>query len=122
MNLKDAMESAGVRYDYDKVLQRFMNNEGLLIKFTKKFAGDPSFQQLIKNQEDCDYQSMEISAHTLKGVSANLGFEELSESSKDILDLVRKTNLEPEQEKVDMLVEKLLSDYEKVIKGINSVD
>lgn len=122
MNFKDAMESAGVRYDYNKVLQRFMNNEGLLIKFTKKFAEDPSFQQVIKNQADCDYHGMEISAHTLKGVSANLGFEELSESSRDIVDLVRKTNFEPEQEKMDMLVEKLRSDYEKVVKGISRVD
>lgn len=122
MNFKDAMESAGVRYDYDRVLQRFMNNEALLVKFTKRFSEDPSFRQVLKSQEDRDFHGLEISAHTLKGVSANLGFDELSASSKDIVDLVRKTEYQPDPEEVDRLVERLQSDYDKVVQGINKLD
>ena len=44
MNLKDALELAGV--DYEMTLNRFSNNAMLLERFVKKFPNDKTFEEL----------------------------------------------------------------------------
>lgn len=72
MNLKDALELAGV--DYEMTLNRFSNNAMLLERFVKKFPGDKTFQELDAAVGDKRFGDVERAAHTLKGIAANLGF------------------------------------------------
>ena len=121
-NFESLMSEAGASYDYDGVLRRFMNNEALLKKFIKKFVDDPSYQQVLKAYADRDYVELEISAHTLKGVGSNLGFDELSASGKDIMDLIRQTDYAPDAAALEKLIAALKENYEKEITAIQKWD
>ena len=87
MNLKDALELAGV--DYEMTLNRFSNNAMLLERFVKKFPGDKTFQELDAAVGDKRFGDVERAAHTLKGIAANLGFQYLSDLSAEVVNLVR---------------------------------
>lgn len=43
---KKLLLEAGV--DLDRTMERFMNNEGLYLKFLKRFPEDPNFAQMRK--------------------------------------------------------------------------
>lgn len=121
-NFESLMSEAGASYNYDVVLRRFMNNEALLEKFIRKFVDDPSYQRVLEAHANRDYKELEISAHTLKGVGANLGFDELSASSKDIVDLIRQTGYAPDADAMKKLIAALKENYEKVITAIQNLD
>ena len=44
---KKLLLEAGV--DLDRTMERFMNNEGLYLKFLKRFPEDPNFAQMKEN-------------------------------------------------------------------------
>ena len=63
----------------ETVLARFAGNEGLWKRFAGKFSDDETFQRLNTSIDSQDYKGIEMYAHTLKGVAANLGFEQLQQ-------------------------------------------
>lgn len=75
--------------DVETVLKRFMGNEAMYIKFIKKFLDDKSYNDLLENITKRDYEEAFKSAHTLKGVTANLGIEPLREAASQITELLR---------------------------------
>lgn len=88
MNDKEKIIDMGI--DYNEVMTRFAFQEQLYMKFLKKFAQDPNYSLLISAYENHDYKTIESSAHTLKGVSANLGLKELSHACEIIVLDVRE--------------------------------
>ena len=70
---KKLLLEAGV--DLDRTMERFMNNEGLYLKFLKRFPEDPNFAQMKENIAGGQYEEAFKNAHTLKGLSGNLGLE-----------------------------------------------
>lgn len=87
MNLEELAAACGM--DLEATLKRFSGNEGLLLRFVKKFAGDTTFEQLKEAVAQEDYPKIETTAHTLKGVAGNLGFQELFACSDQIVKAVR---------------------------------
>lgn len=81
------LETIGV--DEREVMARFMNNEGLYCRILKKFMEDKSYEELKKSWEDEDYEAAFRAAHTLKGVSANLGLGGIRELSSTITEQLR---------------------------------
>ena len=71
------LEGAGV--NVEETLRRFMNNEMLMIKFLRKFVDDENMNKLRTLIAAKRYNEVLPVAHTLKGVSGNLGFVELYE-------------------------------------------
>lgn len=71
--LQQLTEVAGT--DIPTTLDRFMNNEALYKKFLLKFLQDTTFDNLRKTMEEGNLSSAFSYAHTLKGISANLGLE-----------------------------------------------
>lgn len=71
--LQQMAEVAGT--DIPTTLDRFLNNEALYKKFLIKFFQDTTFENLRKAVEEGNMSSAFSHAHTLKGVSANLGLE-----------------------------------------------
>lgn len=65
------LEGAGV--NVEETLRRFMNNEMLMIKFLRKFVDDENMNKLRTLIADKHYNEVLPVAHTLKGVSGNLG-------------------------------------------------
>lgn len=72
---KRQLIEAGV--DFQRSLERFMNNEALYEKFLDRFPQDSNYRQLAQAVAQGDEKQAEIAAHTLKGVAGNLGFTEL---------------------------------------------
>lgn len=63
--------------DMDAALERVVQDEELLEDCLKLFYDDAEFFSLKQHLEDGDTQKAFDSAHTLKGVSANLGLTPL---------------------------------------------
>ncbi len=87
MELTQVLKEANV--NVETTLQRFASNQSLLTRFLKKFPQDPTYSQLIQAVERFDPEEMQMLAHTLKGMSANLGFEELSVRSDRLVRALR---------------------------------
>ena len=74
--------------DYGEVLGR-LYSEALVRKFIGKFLSDQSFQLLDDSMKAGNYEEAFRAAHTLKGVSQNLSFTRLYQSSHEITEALR---------------------------------
>ncbi len=76
--------------DYDGAMARFMNNEGLYVRFLTKFLADPNFDLLTKSMEDKEPEASLKSSHTLKGVAGNLSMTSLFRLTEEMVTDLRK--------------------------------
>lgn len=86
-NIKGLLKEAGV--DLERTMERFINNEAFYLKFLKRFPDDPNYASLKKAVEEKDLNEVERAAHTLKGVSANLGLDPVADALNEIVRAVR---------------------------------
>lgn len=93
--------------DIDGTISRLCNNVDLYKKLLIKFLEDKNFEMLIDSLENNDYKNIEIYAHTLKGLSSNLGFVELSKACAEMVESIRKE----EFHSLDEVMEKIKSQY-----------
>ena len=82
---------AALEGDYQEVLGR-LYSEALVQKFVGKFLSDKSFQLLQDTLKAGDYEEAFRAAHTLKGVTQNLSFTRLYQSSHEITEALRTKN------------------------------
>lgn len=106
-----------IEADSRAVLERFMGNKSLLIKFLKKFLDDSSYQDLCEALNTCDYEKALVASHTLKGVSGNLGLAPLFQYSSEIVTAIRETRYED----IKPAFEQLRIHYEKIIPLIEGL-
>lgn len=118
MKLKEVMETAGV--DYETTLNRFSGNEGLLERFVRKFPGDPTFEALKAAVLEKQYNEVERSAHTLKGIAANLGFQHLSDLNAEVVALIRSNAFSDSP--VCEAFARVSEEYSKVIDCLGRLD
>lgn len=116
MNLKEFCEKLDI--DYDNVLLKFGNNEILYKRFLKKFLEDETYYELEKSWNVKNYDELEKSAHTLKGVSANLGINRLFELTSKIVQAVRMETYDNMEE----TYKKLEEEYRLTKEMINELD
>lgn len=81
------MEENGA--DVNTTLKRFMGNEALYMKFIVKFLDDKNFDGIADSLAQGNYEEAFNSAHTLKGVAANLGLDPVSAGASKITELLR---------------------------------
>lgn len=106
------MEENGA--EIEEVLKRFLGNEALYMKFVVKFLEDENYSGTIRGIEERDYEAAFKSAHSLKGVTANLGLEPVRAAAARITDLLReKQPQEVEVELLDQYKEQLEKSYER---------
>ena len=74
--------------NYDDTLRR-IPSEALVRKFVLKYPNDPSFGQLKDALAAQDWETAFRAAHTLKGVSRDLGFTPLFEAAAALSDALR---------------------------------
>ena len=86
MNIKAFYSSIGS--DYEEVLKRFGNGE-IILEFVKSFAEDDSFSLLETAYNNGDVKTAFRAAHTLKGISLNLGFDNLYSASSELTEFLR---------------------------------
>lgn len=86
MDVRGFYEKIGA--DYEGVFSR-LGNEDLIARFVVKFTKDMSFDNLKKAMDAKDADQAFRAAHTLKGVSVNLGFDRLYEASSALTEHLR---------------------------------
>lgn len=86
MTLQECYEKMGG--DYAEVLAR-LTKEERIAKYVVKFLEDTTYQTLCEMRETGDHDAVFRAIHTLKGVSQNLGFENLYEASHAMTEAVR---------------------------------
>lgn len=116
MEFIELLNNMGI--DPDETIRRFCQNEELLKKYLIKFADEDTFWKLKKSLENKDYAQTEMEAHTLKGVSANLGMEVLSSCCADIVSAVRNK----EYEKLDDMFQKVEKEHERLLKHLPDIE
>ena len=102
--------------DYEGVFGRFRGDERIK-KFAVKFLADGSFDSLCKTLEAADYSEAFRAAHTLKGVSQNLGFTGLYMASETLTEMLRSR---PE-DYVPSMLDELKAEYEKTYAAVEKL-
>ena len=109
MELMDFYNAIGENYDL--LLSRLLSSDRIE-KYLTIFFSENSIEDLKTQVINNDFQSAINTAHTLKGVTATLGFDHLS---SDICGLhgVLKNN---ESEKAGILCQQIVEEYERIYK------
>lgn len=105
------LQSEGVNMEC--VMGRFMGNEALYIKFLKRFMEDESFQTMQEQFKKGNLEEAFKAAHTLKGLTANLGLDGIMVSVVPITEKLRAGS----EDGVKELMEQVAREYE-VVFGI----
>ncbi|MCH5185877.1 MAG: Hpt domain-containing protein [Oscillospiraceae bacterium] len=104
--------------DHAGMLRRFSGQEAILIKFFKKFPDDPTFLNLKDAVEKNDTVSVEHTAHTLKGICANLGITSVSDPASNLVNAVRAG----EYDKIGPLFAEISKAYTDICGFINRLN
>lgn len=104
--------------DYAQVIQR-LPSPALVERFIGKFLDDGSFSELTSAMAAGQTEAAFRAAHTLKGVSANLGFEQLRQSSSALTDFLRG-KAEPVPAEALPLLEQVRRDYQMTVDAIRA--
>ncbi len=115
MTLKECYAALGG--NYDEVMGR-LRSERLVQKFVLKFLNDGSYQLLKDSLAAGDRDEAFRAAHTIKGVCANLAFNELLESSEQLTEALRDGK--PPEPGEEALLARVEADYERARQAIQA--
>ena len=114
-NFRKQLEENGA--DVEGTLKRFMGNEALYMKFIMKFLDDKNFEGINSNLEKNDFEGAYVSAHTLKGVTANLGLNPVYGVATQISDMLKgKAPGEIDREKLEALKDQLAAEHSRFVQ------
>jgi len=86
-----------VYIDVAEGIKRVMNNSKLYAKLLVKFKDDKNLAELDEAITAGDLIKAQASAHTLKGLAANLSFSELFKQSLELETQIKAGSVNPEQ-------------------------
>ena len=116
MTIQDCYRELGG--DFAQVEKR-LPGVNLIKRFLTKFLEDDSYSRLCAAMEQADREEAFRAAHTLKGVSANLGFDRLLASTERLTALLR-----PESDVIpagaDALLAQVERDYAETTEAIRA--
>lgn len=96
--------------DYQITLGRFMGNEKMYLKFLNMLSRDENMQKLGDAVRRGDQTAAFEAAHTLKGVSANLGLTPLCSA---VCAMVEPLRAGEQRDDYEELYEMVLSEYRR---------
>lgn len=114
-SMMDKLVALGV--DVEPTLKRFCGDEELLVEMLHEFAAENLAEELPEALARGDYHQIELTAHAVKGTSANLGLVELSARCNDAVQAVRTGELDG----IDGLVSAVVECYRSVRVGIEAL-
>ena len=114
-SVKDNFEKAG--FDVAGAVRRFAGNEALYEKYIFKFIDDKIYGNLAKAVGEGNIEGVFNEAHTLKGVSGNLGLNPLF---NPVSALVAATREEKSQVDINALFAAVEAGYNAVITVLNA--
>ena len=86
-SFQEAFEAYGA--DYQATMSRFLGNEDMYLRFLNMLFQDDNLQKLGQALECGDLTAAFEAAHTLKGVTGNLGLTPLYQAVCDIVEPLR---------------------------------
>ncbi|MCC8024691.1 MAG: Hpt domain-containing protein [Clostridium sp.] len=92
LNTMEALKAADV--DWEGALKRFSGNTELFERFLRRFPEDKTYEQLTQALEAGNTEDAFAAAHTLKGVTANLGIDSVLKVTAEMVELLRSKKLE----------------------------
>lgn len=116
MNLQSFFAVTGG--SYDEVLSRLLKEDRVL-KYLGKFAESDEYSQLLQALKNEDWELAFRMAHSMKGMCANLGLENLRLSSSDLCEMLRPGK-KPEEDYSRQLAQ-VTKDYEATIFAIKEL-
>lgn len=115
MTLKECYAALGG--DYDEVMGR-LRSERLVQKFVLKFPGDGSYRLLCDSLAAGNREEAFRAAHTIKGVCANLAFNDLLASSEALTEALRGGR--PPEPGEEALIQRVREDYQRAVQAIQA--
>lgn len=117
MKLKEFYDAIGGGYE---AIKQRMPKDDMIEKFVLKFLSEPTYENLCRRIEYEEYEEAFRAVHSLKGISANLGFQRLEKSSGILTELLRNSNEEEiDKNVVNQMLEQITIDYNTVIETIS---
>lgn len=115
MNLSECLAVLGS--DYNEILERMITEERVK-KYLAMFSKDTSFEELCMSMAEGDYETAFRAAHTLKGVCANLGIENLRAKASEITEALRGNV----NNGADAILPEVIDAYTTAIDAINLLE
>lgn len=110
MDFQEAMIQLQV--DEKTLLNRFSGNRALMERFIRKFSQDKTYMELCEAKRTEDTDGMLRAAHTLKGISGNLGMDALYRFCSQMVEDLRAGQLEH----IDERFASIQQEYERIIR------
>ncbi|MDR1654906.1 MAG: Hpt domain-containing protein [Treponema sp.] len=107
-----------VYIDFDDGVKRVVNNAKLYITLLKKFKADFDIKMtgLSTQLASGDMETAQVSAHTIKGASANLSLVELNKQVLELETQIKARNVASDQMgKVQAAFDETIKEIDKVI-------
>lgn len=117
MKLKECYDAFGG--NYEEVKKRLVN-DAVIQRFVVRFLSDNCYELLCGAMKGENYEEAFRAVHTLKGVSRNLSFQRLGESTNELTEYLRENkNRVPDKGRCKELLEKVTEDYKAVTDAIS---
>ncbi|MCR4656881.1 MAG: Hpt domain-containing protein [Lachnospiraceae bacterium] len=116
MNIREMYSAIGA--DYNEVAGRLMDNEAFIIRLVKKYEQDTNCEKLETALKDEDYGDAFDAVHSLKGLSANLGFTRLYKASYELTEALRAEKYDG----VNELGREVINAHKEVMDNIKKLD
>ena len=116
MTIKECYQKLGGEFAQ---VEKRLPSVGLVRKFIVKFFDDDSYSKLCLAMQNGQREEAFRAAHTLKGVSANLGFSRLLASAGELTELLR-AETESIPGRAAALLEEVKQDYELTVSVIRA--
>ena len=100
--LLDDLQAYGV--DLAETMDRFVDDEELYVSCLEEFRTEPSFDHLRSALDNGDMEAAFDAAHTLKGVTGNLGFTPLFNAVCPMVETLRSGANEGLEEKYNAIM------------------
>lgn len=113
--LLDKLNAYGM--DVPSTLARFGSNEQLMMRFLLGFPNDKTMDSLREAMKSGDHEAQKVAAHSLKGLSGNLGLTPLFEASSEMMNALRSD----EPVDANSLYEVVEREYGKAIELISTL-
>jgi HPt (histidine-containing phosphotransfer) domain-containing protein len=111
----DEKNDGKIYVNIDEGIKRVMNNAKLYAKLLGKFKTDTNFAELVAHLSAGDLEKAQVSAHTLKGLAANLSLTELFERIRDLESQIKERTVQ------DGALDMIKSVYEETVKKTDEV-
>lgn len=107
--------------DVETTIKRFMGKEDIYEKFVRKFPQDQNYKMMGEHLRNRNYEEAYKCAHTLKGVSANLGFDPVYKAVSVLVEELRgKRDEEVDEARVEEEWQEVRRVYQQFIEIIDA--